>query len=720
MRRHAFRLALLCAVASARLASAADPPPDEEGDIGQLKDVSLQTLLDTPVEVWSATKFASKVEDVAAIVTVYSRDDIRNWGYRSVAELLAHTVGFDVIDDHVAPNVGVRGVSGGLGSESGTLKVMIDGHSVAFRSTGGNFLGPELLPLSAIERVEIIRGPGSALYGADAFLGVVNIITRDGAKLDGADLSAAIHVNGGNVGTGQDVSVGAKVGPAAVLFSYRHDNRDLSGLRLPGSSPSAFIPPYSSRRDGALGLVQDSHTGYGKVHFALDKVKITLSGYGALLDREAAFSPWIQLAYGTDKSGRQNENHVSLLHGHLAAKVELVVSKDAEVTLDTVFFRGGPTGRDRLEAGSDVYFVKREFGFVGIDSNLDFRYRIRSNLTAVAGVGLVVDQERLPSTLYGLKTQIGDLPPGTIQSSVSVVQPTKNLLNPSAYALALWTPFQPELGLTGGFRYDYHNIYGDQFSGRVGAVSNPIKDLHVKALYGTAFKAPSPLLLYGLPVRAGDIVGNEDLRPQYVHTIEGQVSYKPIKQLTLATNVAYSFVIDKAEFIQQGVNKVARNLSDLRSLSWETEARFKYAPWIEAYGTLEINHVTRNLGDIGYQADLIGNDNVIYPSVLGRTGVMGTVPNVHLRATVEGSFVGSRRASDDNILAAGRSYTMDPYFLLDATISTVDVKLINDKETTISVTGRNLTGARVAVPGFGGVDYPIEPRSFMVQLRQVL
>ena len=68
-------------------------------------------------------------------------------------------------------------MSGGLGAESGNIKVMIDGRSVAYRSTSGNWLGVELVPLESVEQIEIIRGPASALYGADAFLGVVNIIT---------------------------------------------------------------------------------------------------------------------------------------------------------------------------------------------------------------------------------------------------------------------------------------------------------------------------------------------------------------------------------------------------------------------------------------------------------------------------------------------------------------------------------------------------------------
>jgi outer membrane receptor for ferrienterochelin and colicins len=127
---------------------------------------------------------------------VVTRDAITQWGYAKVAELLRHVVGLYVIDDHIIPNVSVRGVSGGLRSESGLIKVMIDGRPVAFRVTAGNWLGPELVPLSAVERVEIIRGPGSALYGADAFLGVINVVTRRPGKMNGGEFAVAGSVAG--------------------------------------------------------------------------------------------------------------------------------------------------------------------------------------------------------------------------------------------------------------------------------------------------------------------------------------------------------------------------------------------------------------------------------------------------------------------------------------------------------------------------------------------
>src|SRR5688572_6678029 len=135
-----------------------------------LEGVDLLRLL--AVEVSTATKTRETLDDAPAIVTAITAEEIRRWGYKSVGEALQHVVGFYLVDDHILPNAGVQGMTGGLGAESGGIKVMIDGRSVAFRTTSGNWLGTELIPLSAIKQIEVVRGPASALYGADAFLGV--------------------------------------------------------------------------------------------------------------------------------------------------------------------------------------------------------------------------------------------------------------------------------------------------------------------------------------------------------------------------------------------------------------------------------------------------------------------------------------------------------------------------------------------------------------------
>src|SRR3954452_21257045 len=89
---------------------------------------------------------------------------------------------------------------------------MIDGRSVAYRSTSGNWLGVELVPLESVQQIEIIRGPASALYGADAFLGVVNIITVRPDAMSALRARAAIVSTEGKLGERFDVVGGATAG----------------------------------------------------------------------------------------------------------------------------------------------------------------------------------------------------------------------------------------------------------------------------------------------------------------------------------------------------------------------------------------------------------------------------------------------------------------------------------------------------------------------------
>ena len=100
----------------------------------------LEDLLETRVETSIASKVVESVEEAPSIVTVVTDVETRRWGYRTVGEVREHMVAFYLLDDHTIPNLAVRGIGGGLGGETGLIKVMIDGHSVAYRYAGGNWL----------------------------------------------------------------------------------------------------------------------------------------------------------------------------------------------------------------------------------------------------------------------------------------------------------------------------------------------------------------------------------------------------------------------------------------------------------------------------------------------------------------------------------------------------------------------------------------------------
>ena len=130
-----------------------------------------------------ATKSKQKISKAPSIVTVITAEEIENMGFRTLPEVLRTVPGFDIIKEGTFGRImsGVRGIS----NSDNKIKVLIDGHSLNMPYNGGTEYFFDDLLLKNVKKIEIIRGPGSALYGANAFLAVVNIITKDADDIDG-------------------------------------------------------------------------------------------------------------------------------------------------------------------------------------------------------------------------------------------------------------------------------------------------------------------------------------------------------------------------------------------------------------------------------------------------------------------------------------------------------------------------------------------------------
>jgi len=683
-----------------------------------IADVNLADLLN--VKLVTATKTERTLERTPANVSIVTKEEIAQWGYTTIAELLQHLAGFYLVDDHITPNVGVRGIAGGLFDESSSIKVLINGTSVAFRATSGNWLGAELVPMSAIERVEVVRGPTSALYGADAFFGVVNIILRAGEKFKGVDAKAGGNANGKHLGYDGDASGGAKVGPVEFMLGARLYREDRSGIVLPDSSPAPSIPAYQQGRT-ASDLVLESKTGLGRLTYHFDRgSEVSLFGSVASASRGAEFSPWQQLSKGVDSLGHDAGTVIALYQGQAGLSGKLVLSRRLSFEGRAVYFTGGPMAADHIEVGNDLSYVKRQFSYRGVETSLESHWEIVRRLTAVAGAEYVFDDEDLPAGLEILKVPSGGLQAGDALNPTATQRSRKSLTNLGAFAQLLWTPVRRYLDLVGGLRYDHQNIYGSQVSGRLAGTSSPWKPLSLKLIYSSAYKAPSPLLLFATPYRVGDIIGNPDLKPQYVHSVEGQILYTPTKRMRITTGVAYTLVLNRAEFAQQGVNLIARNLARVESLTWENEVLAQLAAHWTSYLRFELVRTRRDIGSQGYLSQLMGSDSVIYPPFLLRAGLSGTAPVVPIRLAVEGILVGPRRASESNTVAHGGEYQLPSYVMLDASLSTEALRFIRGHSTRFMLKGRNLLGAKGPDPGYGGVDYPLAPRTILLTLQQDL
>lgn len=142
--------------------------------------------------VYGVSKFEQKVTEAPSFVTLITSDEIRKYGYRTLAEVLASVTGFFVTYDRNYNYLGVRGFNR-PGDFNTRILILVDGHRLNDNLYDQGAIGTESpIDVDLIDRVEVIRGPSSSLYGTNAFFGVINVITKRGRDIKGIEVSGEI------------------------------------------------------------------------------------------------------------------------------------------------------------------------------------------------------------------------------------------------------------------------------------------------------------------------------------------------------------------------------------------------------------------------------------------------------------------------------------------------------------------------------------------------
>src|SRR5579862_1145842 len=186
--------------------------------------LSLEELLDT--KVYSASKYEQKVAEAPSSIVVITAEDIRKYGYRTLMDVLATLPGFYVQGHGSYTSLGVRGFSP-PGDANSRILLLVNGHALNGNiddSAPLDYTFP--IDMDLIDRIEIVRGPSSSLYGADAFFAVVNVITRTGK-----DKGATVSGEGGSLGTyKQTATYGLDHNGTQALLSGTYNLTNAPGL----------------------------------------------------------------------------------------------------------------------------------------------------------------------------------------------------------------------------------------------------------------------------------------------------------------------------------------------------------------------------------------------------------------------------------------------------------------------------------------------------------
>ena len=491
IRRTASGLLIVCAtiVTMAGVLSAGEAAPDGR----DLKSLSIEELMAIEVQtVYSTSKHEQKVTEAPSSVTVVAADEIRKYGYRTLADILKSVRGFFVTYDRNTSYLGVRGFAR-PGDYNTRVLLMVDGHRLNDNVYDKASIGNEfILDVDLIDRVEISRGPSSSLYGSNAFFAVVNVITRRGKELSGTEVSG----EAGSFGTYKGrVSYGEKWqnGSEALVSGTGYESRG-DRLYFPEYDPgNAFHDPRANNigvaeyRDGER--FSSAFTKWSSQGFTLE---------GASISRTKEIPTAANGADFNDPGNRVTDEraYVDLKYDHSIGQQTDVFGR---VYYDSSLSRG-----DSLYSG----IVNRDSSIgAGIGGELQLSSRLMEIHRVLLGAEYDDNrrQDQRNADQNPFSQYLND--ERSSRTWAAYVQDEVTLL--------------PAVILNAGVRYDQTSFSGSTTNPRIALIYNPVAGSTVKLLYGSAFRSPNVYeLYYQSPASSPPMVSNPDLRPEQIKMYE--------------------------------------------------------------------------------------------------------------------------------------------------------------------------------------------------------
>jgi len=435
------------------------------------QESELQKILNKNVAVSSKNGLTTR--ETPGIITLITSEEIQNSGARDLTDVLRLVPGFDVMQDlQFVMGIGLRG----SWANEGKVLVMMDGqpfNELLYQTVaiGNRF------PVDAIERIEIIRGPGSAIYGGSAEYGVINIITKAAESLDGVAVYGlgGFHAN----------AVGRTNG--GVMAARRGENFswDISAFKGNGIvSDQQYHDLYQSNGEEDLSKVTRA-----------DPMNINA---GLKLGNLSFRSMYDQFETSDPVTFVSNKNFYADL------QYTLKVNDRLQLVPQVKYYNQIPWTFGSRESGEKDFSARATRLLTQLDAMYDFSRKVHGTF------GLVYFQDQ------GTDLLAGDLFNGN---------KTLKLNNFAFFAEGL---FKHRLAnATVGFRYEKNNRYGAAFVPRI-ALTKKIQNLHFKLLYSQAFRAPS---LQNINIALDGVI-----KPEKSNVFEIEVGYQFTPEMLLSVN----------------------------------------------------------------------------------------------------------------------------------------------------------------------------------------
>lgn len=660
---------------------------DSIPETAQLINFSLEELMN--IKVVSASGYDQKLSEAPSTMNVITAKQIKERGYEQLEDALRDIPGIDLIhlNGYVPTLIYFRGM---YGAENLRALLMIDGIPEN-NIVGSNDMAGPAYSLHNVERVEVIWGPASALYGANAFGGVINIITKKGGDVNGLQYEKGY----GSFNTSID----------KILFGVKKSKFDVA---LSGSLYSTDGPKFTNRDPNyTASYVDKAYSFNGTISYAAGKSKTTLGariydtpmGWGTFLN-----SPTQLL--GLPSQGYGNRGVVGLI----ARDVRGEKSGLEEPFSRTFFLQNYYAPNTKLNILSRIFYretgiSEASYAYITVDGRRLFRVPTASFSKRAEGE---IIANYSPSQKHqfsaGIQLFRDDVEQGNRRinidsTTVYMLDGRYTLFNlystfkkrlfdirhnfGSYVQYALNTTFLTRTNFTIGARYDYNNYYGSPLSPRIAVVSQPNEKITVKLLFGTAYRAPTNTEIYQAPP-------NFKLKTEKIKTYEvnfiNQLTSHLLVQLNGFRNELTDVII-RGNLVNMNEDK---NPGRIMINGAEAMANLSFASNISGFVNFTYQDATGE--------NLITNVKRYVPNIAKVKGSAGLSANVQdlFNVNVIGNWIGKRRAPFTDPYGPVKGF-----FLTNVVIS---VPKVFDKRVSASLNVRNVFNVNYLDPGFRAAD----------------
>jgi len=507
-------------------------------------NIDLSELMEIPIFI-SASQQAECTQSAASIVSIISGEELLNMGARDLIDALELVPGFNfgtIVSNVVG--LGVRGVQ----ADEGKISVFVDGIMLTEQRFGTTAFGSHF-PVEQIDRIEIIRGPGSILHGNFAELGVINIITKKGYQLNGGIVGGSYgRFEHGESRKTTHLTTGKKWDDWEVSFYGKYNENFRSDRIYQDAHGNTFNMVENNQLESVLG---NFNIRYKDLNLRLLVDEYTVDSRDSFADTITA-------------PDRYQENRFATY----AAKLDYQYEISEYLKIDSGFDFSHQTPWQRTRVNLDAPDQLREK--VSVDS---YKFDLKATFSATEGHYAVLGNSFQFQDYQQHKTTFtGDLP---------------FFANYTIYGEGVYKT--DWVNILAGLRFDWYSEYGTNLAPRI-ALTKQLGDFHYKALYSHAFHAPTGGNFqlnaeYNQTHGPGEQV--RQISPEKTVTYELEFGYRFMRNLSLSMNLYYTEIDNFFVYtVDQNQDDFYINSDRVSTRGIESTLHYKHRLW----GDLKLNY----------------------------------------------------------------------------------------------------------------------------------